>query len=206
MSDPTQQCPGNLALLSSPVRGCYRSSSTCNSAFFQPGRTYTKVCGRINAYQYGTTDAFYESIVNTRTIEQVYMGGVALTHGQPGSRQHIWSFAAAISELAIGQKRSQRCACTDPTSWPYTTPSLVGNDYFCETGNLGNWRYGVYYTENPMWDGTGCGPSSTCCEFNNPPWFCKTLPQAASDQVELRICGAHGNERTIVYLAEIFVQ
>ena len=212
MSDPTQQCPGDLATITSPVRGCHQTGS-CISAVFQVGRTYSQVCGQVNAYQYGTPDAFFHAIHNgPRTIEQEYMGGVSLTHGPVGSRQHIWSFVAALSEITTdfyydSNRFGQKCACTDTTkTWPYSTPSFVGNDYFCDTGNLGpGWSYTTYYTNNPMWDGEGCGPTSSCCQFNNPPWFCKTLPQAASDQVELRICGS-SHERTIVYLAEIFVR
>lgn len=212
MTDPTQQCPPGLRLISAPVRGCHQTAA-CSSAFFPVSRSYSQVCGRVNAYQYGTTDAFHVSIISSRarSIEQEYFGGVSLTHGRVGSRQHIWSFAAAISERTTDSyydrnRFSQKCSCIHPTqTWPYTTPSFVGNDYFCDTGNLGpGWSYSTYYTNNPMWDGEGCGPTSGCCQFNNPPWFSKALPQATSDQIELRICGS-SHERIIVYLAEIFV-
>ena len=193
MTDTSQQCPSGFSLISSPVRGCGQSAS-CTSAFFQAGRSYSQVCGRVNAYQYGTTDAFHVSITSGygRSIEQEYFGGVSLTHGRIGSRQHIWSFAAAISERTTDRyydsyRFSQKCSCTDNTrTWPYRTPSFVGNDYFCDTGNLGvGWSYTTLYSNNPMWDGQGCGPTSSCCEFNNPPWFCKSLPQVTTDQVEL---------------------
>ena len=39
-----------------------------------------------------------------------------------------------------------------------------------------------------MWDGKGRRGSSTCCEFNNPPLFCKDLPQPTTDDIELRLC------------------
>ena len=39
-----------------------------------------------------------------------------------------------------------------------------------------------------LWGGQGCGNISTCCEFNDPPWFCKQLPQPTTDDIELRIC------------------
>ncbi len=29
----------------------------------------------------------------------------------------------------------------------------------------------------------------TCCEFKNPLWFCKQLPQPTTDDIELRLCG-----------------
>ena len=31
-----------------------------------------------------------------------------------------------------------------------------------------------------LWDGEKCGLTSTCCEFNNPPRFCKELDTICS--------------------------
>ena len=63
------------------------------------------------------------------------------------------------------------------------------NNYFCDTGNHGP-RGGSYYSIflNPLWDGDGCGATSACCQFNNPPWFCTTLPQPTTDDIEMRVC------------------
>ena len=101
MTDSSQQCPRGFRYYSSPVRGCAQSAY-CTSAFYSAdGRSYSHVCGRVNAYQYGTTDAFHAFIISssTRTIEQEYFGGVSITHGQIGSRKHIWSFVAAFAEI-----------------------------------------------------------------------------------------------------------
>ena len=46
----------------------------------------------------------------------------------------------------------------------------------------------IFYPVDPLWDGAGCGSTSTCCSFNNPPWFCKQLPQPTTDDIELRLC------------------
>ncbi len=55
MSDPSQQCPSNWNLTTTPVRGCGRSSfglSSCDSATYpSAGRSYSRVCGQVNAYQ-----------------------------------------------------------------------------------------------------------------------------------------------------------
>ena len=55
MSDPSQQCPSNWSLTTTPVRGCGRSShasQTCDSASFSSnGKSYSRACGRVNAYQ-----------------------------------------------------------------------------------------------------------------------------------------------------------
>ena len=45
----------------------------------------------------------------------------------------------------------------------------------------------TFYLADPLWDGQGCGPSSACCEFNNPPWFCKQPPQSANEDLEVRL-------------------
>ena len=49
---------------------------------------------------------------------------------------------------------------------------------------------------DPLWDGQGCGAAS-CCELSyppgvTPPWFCKQLPQATTDDIEVRLCGGEG--------------
>ncbi len=101
LSDTNQQCPSNWTFTTSPVRGCGRSSSernTCDSVTYPVnGRTYSSVCGRINAYQKGVSYAFYNSITGS-TLDQSYISGVSVTHGPAGNRTHIWSFVGAGSE------------------------------------------------------------------------------------------------------------
>ena len=62
--------------------------------------------------------------------------------------------------------------------------------------------------QDPLWDGRDCGSMSTCCQFNNPPWFCKDLPQQTTDNIEMRLCidQAVANEDVILKLAEVYVQ
>ena len=101
MKDPGSVCPSNWTLHTSPVRGCGRTQAaryTCDSAIFSArGQRYSRVCGRILGYQKGTTDAFSNSISASYTsIESAYVDGPSLTHGPVGSRQYIWTFAAAL--------------------------------------------------------------------------------------------------------------
>ena len=69
-----------------------------------------------------------------------------------------------------------------------------------------------FIDNNPLWDGDGCTGSSTCCEFNNPPWFCKQLPEPTTEDIEIRIMSSAGKgyslegEDTPVQLIEIYVQ
>ena len=101
MSDPNQVCPRNWTTIFTPVRTCGRVRKTetnCESVIYSTfGLTYSRVCGRIIAYQNGNTDAF-KGLVFYSGIDQPYVDGVSLTHGSVGSRQHIWSFASAIGE------------------------------------------------------------------------------------------------------------
>ena len=65
---------------------------------------YTRVCGKIKAYQQYSTDAFQPYYLNRAlTIDDLYVDGVSLTHGQ-NPRNHIWTFANAIDEV-----RSNEC-------------------------------------------------------------------------------------------------
>ena len=100
MSEASSQCPGTWNLIESPVRGCRSGlrSNACASASFSTGGSYNHVCGRILGYQQGTNDAFQPLSYTNTSIEQVYLDGLSLTHGPSGSRQHIWSFVAALSD------------------------------------------------------------------------------------------------------------
>ena len=216
MSDPNQQCPSNWTLTTSPVRGCGRSSAgsnTCDSSFYPVlGRTYSSVCGRVLAYQRGVGVGFYAALYDgMNTTDSSYVSGVSLTHGPAASRQHIWTFAAALDEQDRTYNGRYNCPCTNTdVTWPYQVPSFIGNDYFCDTGNRGpGFSHSSFYPNDPLWDGEGCGSASTCCELNTPPWFCKSLPQPTSDDVELRQCNHNSlqvGENKLISLVEIFIK
>ena len=96
MTDLSQQCPDGFRLVNrttAPLRTCGRPGSinrACVSTTFPVyGIEYSRVCGRIRAYQDQSPDAFapYESNT-TLTIDDVYVDGIVLTHGQ-SPRQHI---------------------------------------------------------------------------------------------------------------------
>ena len=213
MSNPVEECPSNLSLHNFPVRGCGKRQTRpgCDSIFFTPSIDhYSRVCGRVFAYQRGSTDAFYNYIsLGQTTIDSAYVDGVSITHGPASSRQHIWTFVTALYEQDPRYDTRYNCACTNiQYRWLHRVPTFIGNNYFCETGSSGpGWDETTYYPNDTLWDGKGCGPFSTCCQFNNPPWFQTTLPQTTSDDIELRLC--HGNENgedTIIYLIEIYVK
>ena len=138
MTDPSQQCPSAWTQRNSssePRKLCARSSRTgCDSVAYSTfGINYSHVCGRVIGYQYYSPNAF--SNPGSQTIEGDYVDGVSLTHGSPGARQHIWTFAAGIWENNPSTFPSSSCPCADRATALSRVPSFVGNDYFCESGN-----------------------------------------------------------------------
>ena len=149
---------------------------------------------------YGGTDAF-EAYDNGQvtTIEGAYVAGVSLTHGSP--RQHIWTFAAGLSEDF--PTRGDACPCDASIS--IGIPPFVGGDYFCESGVNSGSTSGLH-PEDSLWDGQGCSNSSTCCSFNSPPYFTKQLPSPTSDPIEARLCWLDSGDDSPVEFMELYVK
>ena len=205
MSDPTQTCPSNWTLNTSPVRGRERTSSsslTCDSVFYPVnGLSYSRVCGMASAYHKGEANGFGAvNVINDP------VSGLSVTHGQAGSRQHVWTFV--VAENDVQPTSNDNCPRSNPSiTWPYSVPSFLGNDYFCDTGrHQTSHSSSAFYNNDPLWDGEGCASTSSCCEFNSPPWFCKSLPQPTTDDLEIRLCNYFTSGDKIVTLINIYVQ
>ena len=206
MTDPSHHCPTGFRNIDTPKRTCGRPGSGCYSVIYALDKiSYSRVCGRIVAYQYSSSDAFWAYNHNRAlTVDHTYVDGVSLTHGH-NPRQHIWTFANAYDEI---RSNAHVCPCTKTdTTFTGAIPPFVGDDYFCDTGS----RYAVqhqFYNQDPLWDGAGCGVTSTCCEFNNPPWFCKQLPETTADDIELRLCADYSptGEDVAIEVIELYVQ
>ena len=212
-TDPHTTCPSGWKMTGYSKRTCGRNSTgsrSCDSATFPvSGGEYSRVCGGIKAYQFGATLAFaaYHNRWVT-TIDGAYACGVSVTHGKP--RNHIWTFAAGRIEnpptpwLGV-------CPC-DTTTTIYIPP-YVGNNYFCESGVNVNYykilnKYFSLHSNDTLWDGEDCLPSSTCCSHHNPPYFTKQLPTPTTDDIEARIC-LHNTlyfANIAVELVELYVQ
>ena len=207
MTDSNQQCPSGFRLITSPRRTCGTPGRRCMSTTFNlNGVEYSRVCGKIVGYQFGSPDAFSPYYHNIhRTIDDSYVDGVSLTHGQ-GPRKHIWTFAAAVEEREAANDHDQ-CPCMYTYGYRGLVPPFIGQDYFCDTGSRYRWQ-AIFYHADPLWDGSGCGSTSSCCGFNNPPWFCKQLPQPTTDDIELRLCidESTSNEEVALEAVEIYVQ
>ena len=131
-------------------------------------------------------------------------------HMKKNRRKHIWSFANALLETGLYGNGKHVCPCSDSRiTMQQFIPTFVGTDYFCEAGIQTFGRVGVFYDSYPLWDGAGCESPSTCCSFNNPPWFYTQLTNTTNDDVEMRICAdeeATRNEDSPVELVEIYIQ
>ena len=206
MTRDKENCPaGFRKVTSSDKRMCGGQSSSCvSTSFTSHGVEYSQVCGRITGNQFGRPNAFSHYHNSQSSIDTNFLDGIVLTYGSP--RSDIWSFTAAKHEH---RSDHQGCTCTSASSFTGTIPPLVRNDYFCDSGyqNSGNPVAGFPYVNAPLWDGEGCVHGS-CCEDNSPPWFCKTLPQPTSHDIELRLClnEATSNEDTPFELVELYVQ
>ena len=183
MTDPNQQCPNGFTLITrteAPLRTCSRAGSTggCLSTTFP-----------VNGIEYS----------------QVYGRIKAYGHNTPdGFYQSITNSAITIDDdyvdgvsLTHGQTPRQHIWTFSTSSNAGGAPPFVGQDYFCEhSSNF----------VDPLWDGQGC--TLTCCSLNNPPWFCKELPQPTTDNIELRLCLDQGvqDENIPIELVEIYIQ
>lgn len=217
MTNTSYNCPRGLKFTSYSKRTCGRAHITlsdCSStAFSVGGSEYSQVCGRIRGYQVGATSAFYEYLQYSEPLDGAYVSGVSLTHRDIGARRrtHIWTYAAGLSEASRNPEPEliHFCPC-DTSDSSIVSPPFVGNDYFCESGLhslLPVNTIGII-SDDPLWDGQGCSSTSRCCQFNNPPWFTKTLPNATTDDIELRLClqGENATEDVALELIELYVQ
>ena len=194
MTDGTTMCPSGLKLNTDyNLRTCgiNSNSGVCSHVTFSVYKSYTEICGKIIAYQFGSPDAFGTHIRPLpNSINDNYVDGISLTHGSP--RHHIWTFAAALDEDTSSFPQ-YNCPCTDTRTKNRAThpPTFVGNDYFCDTASKNHFQNNLLYSCDPLWDGAGCGPHNKCCSFNNPPWFYKQLSQPTTDDIEMRVCRDH---------------
>ena len=202
-SDP---CPSGFSERNdSGIRTCQANSTDCTSIDYSTfGITYSSVCGRAVAYQFGTPEAFSRLLViSSLTIDSQYLDGLSLTHGE-NPRHHIWSFAAAVDDA-----RRNRFGCPCNTgSTVSVANTFIGTDYFCDTATA-SLMSGVFFPDDPLWDGAGCrAQSADCCSLNTPPWFYRQLPQPTSDDIEIRSCQDESttNEGTPIESIEIYVR
>ena len=214
-----QNCPSGFRPYRSGgyYRACGRpvtNSGSCVSVQFPSnGISYSQICGRVQGYQYGSTDAVdnlsssYRNDLNSsyrNDLNSYYVDGVSITRGSP--RQHVWTLMAGYSEA---RSTSDACPCNNGSS--VSVQSFIGNNYFCESGNPDNSASNTLYTSDRLWDGNGYSCRSlevTCCNFSLP-WFHRDYGSTTTtDYIELRVCGDEGtdNEDSPITSYEIYVK
>ena len=194
--------------------------SICDTISFPVDGTYNRVCGRIKAYQFGTPDGFVLGLLYGIGINGAYLSGISITHGGDLGDEtgvpatHIWSFAAGVTQeqntvafdLPYG-----RCPCDAGRG----VPAFVGEDYFCESlieddvsGGRFNDFDSTFFFRDCLWDGNGCGDSSTCCSRIDHPYFIKDLAFPTSENIDLRVCSYNDatEENFAIELIELYVQ
>ena len=128
MTNPNHNCPHGFKTITSPKRMCGRQSGPgCVSTTFPlHGIQYQNICGSVIGYQDHSPNAFAHYFYNRHiTIDDAYLDGVSITHGQY-PRKHIWSFVAALDEAGTYFPTS-RCPCTKINeSFPIVIPPFVG--------------------------------------------------------------------------------
>ena len=203
MTDPSQQCPPAWREYNtSGVRACGRpvtSEGSCPATSYFTGRQYSRVCGRVIGYQFGSPDAFRR--VNHNGID---LDGINITHGE--QRNHIWSYVAGVIQSTSSPSRF-KCPCSTTNGQRSEPPSSIGDNYYCESGNPDDNFMFRLYSNDPLWDGQQC--EGTCCNgTNSPPWFSVQLPAPTTDTVQVSICCDQdtSDEDTPVEQIEIFVQ
>ena len=209
MSDSTQSCPSGFEEYPARninIRACGRlgSGRSCSSVQFPSnGISYSQICGRVTGYQFGHPDATHIPTAQDRNkINTYYLDGVSITMGSP--RKHVWSLFAGQSE-----KKSTDSNCPCNSGSRVTVQSIVGNDYFCESGNPTADIESIPYLSDPLWDGQGCGSLEVaCCAAPGLPWFYREYSSATADYIELRACdnAPRTIEDVLVSFYEIFVQ
>ena len=193
MTDPNATCPTGWQVTAYSKRTCGRVSTgkySCDSAFFPvTGGEYSKVCGRILAYQAGSTRAFESSLNHViQTINSAYVDGVSVTYGIP--REHIWTFASGWVNYRTPHSHHFNSVCPCAINRMINIPYGIvpGQDFFCESAirkpHMDAADYTVHYSD-PLWDAKNC--YGQCCNLRSP-YFIKKLKNPTTNHIEARIC------------------
>ena len=185
---------------------CRRASdnSGCTSITYPSnGILYNKTLGLVRGYQKGTTDSFHSSKYLLYGINDPYVDGVSITIGNP--RKHVWTYASGFSsDLSYA---AYNCPCSvipGPEA-----PSFVREDYYCSSGCSTTPVGATYYTDNSLWQGTGCtNAKDNCCADVGLPWFYREFPFPQDDDFEVRICynQVYADEAVLIDALALFVQ
>ena len=194
-------CPGTWHRITTPGRLCLgpAAAGCLSEYFYMKGVSFEHICGQAKAYQKGNPNGFQ---ANNPSVNNPYVDGISITIGSP--RKHVWTYAVGLSD-DYDHGGSHNCPCAVyPGPSP---PAFVGNDYYCESGDVGTNDHTQYYLTDALWDGAGCTAGNGCCAQISMPWFYRKLSVPVADDFEVCICKnePRSNEGTAVDSLEIFV-
>ena len=206
-------CPTGWSKLTTPTDPSHPTLDVCRSTSDDPGcystiftvngTSYHKVCGKVRGYQGLTTDAFGGPRNTGKDINNPYVDGVSITLGNP--RKHVWTYASGISE---GEDRgTSNCPCSHTPGAP--AHAFIRDHYYCESGFEATKQVALFYTDDTLWDGSGCiHAANNCCTNIDMPWFFRKFPIAQKDDIEVRICvdQAFSDESVVVDQLQLFVK
>ena len=145
-------------------------------------------------------DAFGTS---SNGINGAYVDGISITIGYP--RKHVWTYAIGLSRDY--NYPTYNCPCNKyPGPQP---PSFVGNDYYCESGAVGEHQKNYRWLKGQrLWDGHCSSEERKCCSRQtDKPYFTKSLGKLTTDRLEVRLCSDQvtsnedvGLERMVLYV------
>ena len=200
MSEEDSTCPSPLVKFSSRNL-CRRPNDSSATTLMFPtfGIGYNHICGQLVGYQFSSMDGFKLR----SSIDSHYVDGISITYGSP--KQHVWTYAAGLSDnFDYGGRYNCPCA-----KYPGPrAPAFVGEHYYCESGGVGHYSLNRrLLLEDPLWDGKGCSEGNGCCGNAGMPWFCRTLPREAHEDVSVRLCSdqARNNEDILLEVLELYV-
>ena len=143
MSEPSSTCPPPLAQYwANGIKVCGPAVHYvgCDSVVFPVhGVKYNYVCGKavgysfyypLSLYPVSWPLGLYHGADQSYTIDQHYLSGLSITHGAPGSRNHIWSYAAGLKEDSSFE---YNCPCSAHPGTEPLTPDYVGDHFYFDT-------------------------------------------------------------------------
>jgi len=176
--------------------GCFPTTFTVNET------SYNAICGKVIGYQKGSISAFGEA--TNPSLNNEYVEGISITLGNP--RKHVWTYAVGLSDDHPFDTQFNCPCAVNPGQTP---PSFVGDHYYCESGTTGGLPHSEFhYTNDPLWDGSGCTENNNCCSNIGLPWFFRQIATNVQDDIEVRLCTNQrfGDEAVLVEQIQLYVQ